>query len=172
MRFPIRFAVVVCSLTLLASAATPPSNAAPPTDACKLLTKEQIKSVTGASVSDGSHPTAGYLKMCTWSGSGSDAKGISGITLNLESAASFQSAKAMLQAVVNSQANPSAKGAMSMTPAPGIGDDALFSSVGGYTKLIVKKGDVVLQIVVYSSAPIEKKRDIEKALAAKALASI
>jgi hypothetical protein len=164
------FAGVACSLIIFA-AAIPAANAAPPTDACKLLNKAQIKSATGASLPDGSS-VAGYSKMCTWSGSGPDAKGISGITLNIESAASYHSGKAMLQAMANSPQNRSAKSSMSMTPAPGVGDDAFFSSVGSYTKLIVKKGDTVLQIVVYSSAPIEKKRDMEKALASKALSNL
>ena len=157
---------------MLASAVIPVAKAAPPTDACKLLTTAQIKSATGATVSDGAHPTATYSKMCGWSGSGPEAKGIRSITLNIESAAFFQSAKSTLQALVNSPENASAKRALSVTPAPGIGDDALFSSMGGYTKLIVKKGDAVLQIVVYSTAPIEEKREMEKALASKALSNL
>jgi hypothetical protein len=54
-----------------------------------------------------------------------------------------------------------------MTLASGIGDDAFYSSTGSYTKLIVNKGDVVFQVVVYSNAPIEGKRTMEKALAGK-----
>jgi hypothetical protein len=59
-----------------------------------------------------------------------------------------------------------------MTPASGIGDDAIYSSVANYTKLIVKKGDVVFQLVIYGSFPIEKKRDMEKALASKVIAKL
>ena len=44
-----------------------------------------------------------------------------------------------------------------MTPGSGIGDDAIYSSVANYTKLIVKKGDVVFQLVIYGGFPIAKK---------------
>lgn len=163
----LRFWLVTAAFLIFGASSAPIAYAAPPTDACKLLTKAQIKSATGAAVSDGSHPMATFKKMCTWSGSGKGAGSITRITLNLESAASYQSAKAMLQAVASSP-----QAGINMTPAPGIGDDAMFSSMGSYTKLIVKKGDVVLQIVVYSNVPIEKKRDIEKALAARAISNL
>lgn len=169
MRSRISFGVLVCAVLVFVSAIQV-VKAAPPTDACSLLTKAQISSTVGASVSDGSHPP-NFSKLCMWNGP-SDGKGVRSIELSLQSADSYQAAKAMLQAVVNSPQNRSAKSPMSMTPASGIGDDALFSSVGSYTKLIVKKGDVVFQIVVYSDAPIDKKRDMEKALAGKVLSNL
>jgi hypothetical protein len=72
----------------------------------------------------------------------------------------------MLQAVANSPENNAKKSGITMTPASGVGDDAYYSSAGtSYTKLIAKKGDVSLQVVISSNAPVEKKRDMEKALA-------
>jgi hypothetical protein len=59
-----------------------------------------------------------------------------------------------------------------MRSASGIGDEAYYSSVANYTKLIVKKGDVVFQLVIYGSSPIEKKRDMEKALASKVISKL
>ena len=170
MRSKLSFTCFACFLVLLFSAASQTSNAAPPSDACSLLTKAQISAVVGVPVGDGSS-VAGYSKMCTWKPSG-QAEGFQMVTLNLESAESYQAAKSMLQTVVNSPANQSAQKSITMTAVSGLGDDALFSSVGGYSKLIVKKGDTVFQIVVYSAATIEKKRDLEKALAAKVLSGL
>ncbi len=171
MRSKVSYTYIACSLLLFVSGAIATANAAPPSDACSLLTKAQITAVVGVSVADGSHP-AGFSKMCVWTPSGGQAKGSQSVTLNLESAASFQAAKSMLQTVVNSPKNQSAQNSIAMSPVSGLGDDALFSSVGGYTKLIVKKGDTVFQIVVYSDATIEKKRDMEKALAADVLSRL
>ena len=171
MRSTLSFTCFACCLVLLFSAATPTLNAAPPGDACSLLTKAQISAVVGVPVGDGSS-VAGYSKMCTWKPSGGQAEGFQMVTLNLESAESYQAAKSMLQTVVNSPTNQSAQKSITMTAVSGLGDDALFSSVGGYSKLIVKKGDTVFQIVVYSAATIEKKRDLEKALAAKVLSGL
>ena len=153
---------------LIFAAAAPSVTAAPPTDACPLLTPAEISAVVGVTVGAGTHITPTYLKSCTWAPSGGATKDFATLLLALESAASYQSAKAMLQAVANSQG----KGGITMTPASGIGDDAIYSSVANYTKLIVKKGDVVFQLVIYGNFPIEKKRDMEKALASKVLSRL
>lgn len=168
MRSNVSYISVVCCLLFFASATVPTANAAPPSNACSLLTKAQITAVVGVTMADGSHP-AGFSKMCVWSSASGKAQGSASVTLNIESAASYQAAKSMLQAIVNSPKNQSAKQSITMTQVNGLGDDALFSSVGSYSKLIVKKGETVLQIVVYSGVNMEKKRDWEKALAADAL---
>jgi hypothetical protein len=171
MRPKVSYTCIACFLLLFVSGAIATANAAPPNDACSLLTKAQITAVVGVSVADGSHP-AGFSKMCVWSPSSGQAQGSQSVTLNIESAASFRAAKSMLQAVANSPKNQSAQKSITMTPVSGLGDDALFSSVGSYSKLIVKKGDTVFQIVVYSGGTIEKKRDLEKALAADVLSRL
>ncbi len=153
---------------LIVAAAAPSATAAPPTDACPLLTPAEISAIVGVTVGAGSHMTPTSVKSCVWAPPGGPTKDFANVVLVLESAASWQSAKAMLQAVANSQG----KGGITMTPASGVGDDALYSSVGNYTKLIVKKGDVVFQVVIYSGIPIEKKRDMEKALASKVLSKL
>jgi hypothetical protein len=159
---------IIAAIFIIAAAAAPSAAAAPPTDACPLLTPAEVSAVVGVSVGAGSHITPTYLKSCTWAPPGGATKDFTTLLLALESAASYQSAKAMLQAVANSQG----KGGITMTPASGIGDDAIYSSVANYTKLIVKKGDVVFQLVIYGSFPIEKKRDMEKALASKVIAKL
>lgn len=161
---------IIAAIFIIAAAA-PSSAAAPPTDACPLLTSAEISAVVGVTVGAGTHITPTYLKSCQWEPPGGATVQFGSVLLALESAASWQSAKAMLQAVANAP-NNNKKGGITMTPASGIGDDALYSSVGNYTKLIVKKGDLSFQIVITSNAPIEKKRDMEKALAAKVLSKL
>jgi hypothetical protein len=161
---------IIAAMFIVAAATAPLATAAPPSDACPLLTQAEVTAVVGVSVGAGSHITPTYLKSCTWEPPGGATVQFSSVLLALESAAAWQSAKAMLQAVANSPNN--IKNGITMTPASGIGDDALYSSVGNYTKLIVKKGDVAFQIVISGSAPIEKKRDMEKALAAKVISKL
>ena len=159
---------IIAAIFIVAAAAAPSATAAPPSDACPLLTPAEITAVVGVTVGAGAHMTPTYVKSCTWSPSGGATKDFTTLVLALEPAASYQSAKAMLQAVAGSQG----KGGITMTTASGIGDDAIYSSVANYTKLIVKKGDVVFQLVIYGSFPIEKKRDMEKALASKVISKL
>jgi hypothetical protein len=172
MRSKTNLSAIIVTLFIAVAATAPSANAAPPNDACPLLTQAEVSAVVGVAVGAGSHITPTYLKSCTWAPSGGATKDFSTVLLSLESAASYQSAKAMLQAVANSHDNNQQKSPITMTPASGIGDDALYSSVANYTKLIVKKGDVVFQIVIYGGFPIEKKRDMEKALASKVLSKL
>jgi hypothetical protein len=165
------FAIAIAALVV--GAATAPSAAAtPPSDACPLLTQGEVSAVVGVQVGAGSHITPTYLKSCVWTPPGGATVQFSSVLLALEDAAAWNSAKAMLAAVANSPGNKAKKSAITMTPASGIGDEAYFSSVGSYTKLIVKKGNVSLQIEISSNAPIEKKRDMEKALASKVLSKL
>ncbi len=171
MRPKVMLASFVFLFLLISAVAAPQVKAAPLTDACALLTKAQVSAIVGASVGEGSH-VAGYTKMCTWAPPDGQNATVQTVTLNLESADSYQTSKAMLQAVVNAPSNRANKSPVTMTPAPGIGDDAFFSSTGSYTKLVVKKGATVFQLVVYSRAPVEKKRDMEKALAAQVISKL
>jgi hypothetical protein len=171
MRLKINLVAIILAI-FIAGAAAPPATAAPPSDACPLLTQAEVSAVVGVKVGVGEHMTPTYLKSCVWTPPGGATVEFANVLLSLESAAAWQSSKAMLQAVANSGGKDSKENGVTMTPVSGIGDDALFSSVGGYTKLIVKKGDVAFQIVVSNNAPIEKKRVMEKALAAKVLAKL
>jgi hypothetical protein len=163
-------AIVVAIFIIAAASAS--SAATPPSDACPLLTQAEVSAVVGVQVGAGSHITPTYLESCVWTPPGGATAQFSSVLLALESAAAWDSAKAVLAAVANSPGNKAKKSAITMTPASGIGDEAYFSSVGSYTKLIVKKGDVAFQIEISSNAPIEKKRDMEKALASKVLSKL
>ena len=162
----ITLGAMMIAVFTIAAATAPSAVAAPPSDACALLTAAQVSAVVGVQVGAGTHITPTYLKSCVWVPPGGATAQFASVLLALEPAASWQSAKAMLQAVANSPENNAKKGGITMTPANGVGDDAYYSSAGtSYTKLIAKKGDVSLQVVISSNAPVEKKRDMEKALA-------
>jgi hypothetical protein len=134
-------AIAIAIFTIVAATA-PSATAAPPSDACALLTAAQVSAVVGVQVGAGSHITPTYLKSCVWAPPGGATVQFGNVLLALESAASWQSAKAMLQAVANAPENKAKKGGVTTTPASGIGDDALYSNMGSsYTKLIVKKGE-------------------------------
>jgi hypothetical protein len=165
-------AAFIFAVLILVAAASPAAMAAPPADACSLLTQAQVSAAVGVNVGAGSHMTPTYLKMCVWSPPGGANKDLQNVTLSLESASAYQSAKAMLQAVANSSQNQHNKTPITMTAASGLGDDALYSSMGNYSKLIVKKGDVVFQLVIYSAAPFAKKQAMERALALNVLAKL
>lgn len=165
---------IIAAIFVVAAAAAPSATAAPPSDACALLTPAQVSAVVGVTVGAGKHITPTYLKSCVWEPPGGATEKFSSVLLDVDSAASWARAKAMLQSVANAPENKAQKGGgVTMTPASGIGDDAFYSNAGtSYTKLVVKKGDVQLQVEISSSAPVEKKRDMEKALAAKVLAKL
>ena len=94
---------IIAAVCIVAAAAAPSAAAAPPSDACPLLTPAEITAVVGVTVGAGAHMTPTYVKSCTWSPSGGAAKDFTTLVLALEPAASYQSAKAMLQAVAGSQ---------------------------------------------------------------------
>ncbi len=164
---------IIIAIFTIAAATAPPASAAPPSDACALLTAAQVSAVVGVQVAAGTHITPTYLKSCVWEPPGGATVQFASFLLDIDSADSWAGAKAMLQAVANSPENKANKGGVTMTPASGIGDDAYYSSAGtSYTKLIVKKGAVSLQIEVSSNAPVEKKRAMEKALALQVLSKL
>ncbi len=170
MRSKTSLGAIILAIFFVAAATPPSATAAPPTDACPLLTPAEISAVVGVSVGPGSHMTPTYLKSCVWAPPGGATKDFANVILALESASSFQAAKAMLQAAT--QSGDGSRKSLTMTSASGIGDEAYYSSVASYTKLIVKKGDVVFQLVIYGNSPIEKKRDMEKALASKVISKL
>jgi hypothetical protein len=118
------------------------------TDACALITPEQVSAVVGAKVGTGTNPAPGFTKTCTWV-----TKGII-VTLMLETAEAFQKQKAMPLA------------GMEVTPASGVGDDAFYGALSSNVSLFAKKGSTAFKATVYSSAiPMDKKKDLEKTLA-------
>jgi hypothetical protein len=58
------------------------------------------------------------------------------------------------------------------SPAPGLGDDAFYTTIAQYTVLYVKKGETVYLFKVYGVEDKAKQMSAEKALAQHALAKL
>jgi hypothetical protein len=54
----------------------------------------------------------------------------------------------------------------------GIGDDAVYANVGGFTSLSVKKGGAVFLVKVYGVPDEGKQKQIEKTLAGDVIAKL
>ena len=140
---------VIAAIFIVGAAMAPSANAAPPEDACSLLTQTQVSAALGASVGAGSYVTPTVKKTCTWTVAG----GAEYVTLMLEGLDAYQAGKVALTKTIV------------VTSVSGIGDDAYYLAVGKNVGLIVKKGNVAFKIAVYGDLPIEKKQAMEKTLA-------
>jgi hypothetical protein len=142
----------VIAAIFIAGAATPPANAAPPDDACSLLTQAQVSVAVSVSVGAGAYQGT-YKKTCTWNAVSPATKSAKYVTLLLEGLDAYQAGKlAPVKTIV-------------VTSISGIGDDAYYLAVGPNVGLIVKKGNVAFKVAVYGDIPIENKQAMEKTLA-------
>ena len=149
----------VIAAIFIAGAATPPANAAPPDDACSLLTQAQVSAAVSVSVGAGAYQGT-YKKTCTWNAVSPATKSAKYITLVLEGLDAYQAGKlAPVKTIV-------------VTPISGIGDDAYYLAVGPNVGLIVKKGNVAFKVAVYGDIPIENKQAMEKTLAQQVVSKL
>lgn len=135
--------------------------AAPPTDACSLLTPAQVGAALGVNVGAGK-PLPGNSKLCHWGAPVLMAKATTkkGVMLTLKDPMAFAYAKM-----------PVGHG-ITKVPVSGIGDDAVYGTTPGYpTVLTVKKGDVVF-VVHVNGFPDDQIKAKEKALALDVLAKL
>jgi hypothetical protein len=170
MRSKTILAEVVVSM-FIAGATASSAFAAPPKDACSLLTKAQVSAAVGATIGEGQHPTPTYTKQCVWTPPGGSMEEVGNVMLDVDDAAGWAMGKMMMEQVSK---NPKKKpGDMDMTPVSGVGDEAFYSIVGSnYAKLVVKRGNVELQIVVNGKFTREKREAIEKALALRVISKL
>jgi FlaG/FlaF family flagellin (archaellin) len=130
---------------------------APPTNACSLLTAEQVSSVLGVKVGTGQGLMA---KMCKWSEPVPPGAPAKRVMLNLINPQGFAYAKM-----------PGGNGIIK-TEVSGIGNDAVYVSASGApTTLTVKKGDVAFTIIVMGFSD-DKTKAKEKVLALDVLAKL
>jgi hypothetical protein len=158
----IRFAFVACPIILFA-AAVPSVNAAPPSDACSLLTQAQVSSILGISVGAGQHPFPNSTSICGWGQTGFEGKRVVvSIYKQMGSRTptdSFNSAKTPVQGITK-------------TPVPGIGDDAVFVTTPGLgSGLIFRKGASAFDVRVYGF-PLDQLKAKEKTLALDLIAKL
>lgn len=155
-----RFKLVMLGAAfLLFIASAGAASAAPPINACSLLTSAQVSDVLGTSVGAGTALFPTDTKDCQWRTTGTGSK-IS-VQLFLKDARAFAYAKMAGSNKV-------------IVPASGIGDDAVYtSSQGTPSVLSVKKGDVVFDVHVLSyGLSDDKVKTIEKQLALNVVAKL
>lgn len=130
--------------------------AAPPANACSLLTPAQVSAVVGAPVGAGTPFSPTNTKACRWLAIGAAVK--IQVQLFLKDARTFAYTKMLTHGVV----------------ASGIGDDAIYSTAPrGPSILSVKKGDAVFDVHVLSYGLADDKvKTMERTLALNVLAKL
>lgn len=135
--------------------------AAPPTDACRLLSAEQVSAVLGIKVGEGKPASPSNNKLCQWDASALVGTARKGVALALQSPSqAFSDAAAPGgHRIVNTPARQSAK-----IPADGFRGDAYYMTMPEVGGIKVPKDSSVLQIRVYGF-PTDQTKAKEKILA-------
>jgi hypothetical protein len=162
------------AMFIVGAATAPSATAAPPDDACSLLTQAQVSAALGVSLGAGSHVTPTYLKTCTWAPSGGATTDVKYLTLSLWPADSYEAGKKLMeQAKTKMAATGEDASQFANTSVSGVGDDAYYTTIGGNsTSLMVKKGNVAFKVAIYGGLPIEKKETVEKTLALQVISKL
>ena len=166
--------VFTTAIFVFVMAAVSLAKGAPPEDSCKLLTQAQVTSVLGVPMGAGSHVPPAFLKTCTWAPSGGASQNVKYVTISYQSADSFGATKRLAEqteAAMKAQGDKDAA-QMANASASGIGDDAFYTTMGGYTGLLVKKGNTAFKVAIYATLPAEKLKAMEKTLALGALSKL
>ena len=153
----------LCMAPFLACAAAMPSTALADTDACTVLTPDQVGAAVGVPVGAGKHVTPTFVRTCTWTASGSSD--VKFVTLYMQTAAAYDGGKQMA-----SQMALAGKGA-AVKPAS-VGDDGYYFVTGNQVGLLVKKGSASFKVAVYAKLPVDRKEAMELTLAREALAKL
>lgn len=133
--------------------------AAPPTDACSLLTPAQVTAVLGVSVAAGEKLAPGSAALCGWEVAGEKSLSRKRVVLSiytqigsLTPVERFNNAKFPMRGIQKE-------------PVSGVGDDAIFATTPGFgTGLIFRKGDAAFDLRVYGF-PVAQVKANEKKLA-------
>jgi hypothetical protein len=128
---------------------------ASPTDACAVLTQEQIQSVLGVAVGPGQPVSPTIRTSCKWLQSGVDTIKAKTVIVSIKPTQAFEIAKSFHN------------GQFTMTPVTGIGDEAyLTSGTLSYGAVIsVRKGDAAFTISVRGYPDVATIAEKDKALA-------
>jgi len=159
MRLKLKLVLITAALSVYAGG-NAGTYAAPPSDACSLVTAAQVSAALGVTVGDGK---GSVPHECEWSqpGAGVGGKGVLVEILGPMGSKTpvdrFNTAKMPVPRIVK-------------TPVSGLGDDAVFVETSG-AALYVKKGDFVFQVRVHGF-PLEEIKAKEKTLAVEVMAKL
>jgi hypothetical protein len=154
--------VITCLVTFVCvTCASRAAYAAPPTDACSLLTPAQVSSVLGIPVSAGGSLSPNMKTICGWPTPGG-AVPPKRVMVNIAQVTVFAGAKMGL-----------AGESEVITPLSGVGDEAFYDAdkAGRGAALFVRKGDFAFSVRVYGFPP-DQIKEKEKTLAQDALAKL
>lgn len=162
----VRLGLVAVGLTLVFPPGIGARHSAAPTDACALLTPEQVSAVLGVTVGPGQRVTPTNGLICGWAQPSDTSHTGKRVVLSIYGqlgsrtpADRFATAKTPVQGVEK-------------TPVAGVGDDAFYATTPGLgTGLIFKKGESAFDLHVYGF-PVEEIKAKEKMLAADILRKI
>ena len=130
------------------------AHAAPPTDACALVTPTQVSAALGVTVGTGEHVVPSSTTLC---GFGSDTAKKRAVTAIIK-VTMFANEKTPFKGITKESAS-------------GIGDEAHYITTPGFgTGLSVRKGNFAFKVRVYGF-PLDQIKAKEKALALNALAN-
>ena len=162
--------IILAALIALAVGGTPAAYAAPPTDACSLLTPAQVSEALGIAVV----AKAVDQSICQWSQNGNELGG-KGVLLTILGPIGTLTPIQQFDAIKT----PLPVKGITKTPVSGLGDDAVYGQTGASApELTVKKGNSVFQIKVYGLPMKEIKTKVdeikaqEKSLAQEVLAKL
>jgi len=139
------------------------AQAAPPTDACSLLTSAEVSAVLGVSVGAGEKIVPTSAAVCGWEVPGEKSLDRKRVVLSIYTQMGsrtprqrFETAKTPMQGITKE-------------PVSGVGDDAFFATTPGLgSGLIFRKGDAAFDLRVYGF-PVDQLKEKDKALAQKVL---
>lgn len=158
------------ALFVLVATSSRPTYAAPPKDACSLLTPAQVSEALGIAVV----AKAVDQSICQWSQNGNELGG-NGVLLTILGPIGTLTPIQQFDAIKT----PLPVKGITKTPVSGLGDDAVYGQAGASApELTVKKGNSVFQIKIYGlpvkeiKTKVEEIKAQEKTLAQEVLAKL
>jgi len=156
MRPHLRRLVGTAATLALGAIAAPPAGAQAPAPPCTLLTPAQVAAEVGAPMRAGE---ATGTTGCQWVATTEVASAIPRVTLVFYGADAWSGMTANFARVTR-------------TTVSGLGDAAVYSTVGNLTTLSVKRGRTVFALRLYGIDGAEKQMAVERALALAVLGKI
>lgn len=126
------------------------------TDACTLITSEQVTASVHVPVGAGSHVTPSFVKTCTWTPT--TPSNVRAVTVNLQTAAFYDGAKNV--ALRTAAMAPGAR-----LVSVGVGQDGFYEVQGGIAMLFFKQGSVSVKVAVYAKAAVDQIETMELEIA-------
>lgn len=161
-----RISLIVFGFLAFGIVSAPTSSAAPPSDACSLLTQAQVSAVLGVPVGAGQKLLPNSAALCGWEVPGQKGMDRKRVVLSiytqigsLTPVQRFNAAKTPIKGITKE-------------PTSGVGDDAVFVTTPGFgTGLIFRKGDAAFDLRAYGF-PLDQVEAKEKILAKDVLAKL